>query len=174
MGGNTDLAIGVHPPFDAPTTNGLPQNLEESISTFQLNDIEALTSLLDTHRGDIAAVILDPRKAGVEPNADFLEYLAEMRDEREFCLVFDEVVTGFRVSPGSYQARCGVTPDLTTLGKCLGGGLPVGALVGRADLFENARPDIDIQVEDRVIAGGGTFSENPMTLVAGLETLKFI
>lgn len=173
-GGNTDLAIGVHPPFDSPTTRGLPPNVEASVSTFRLNDIDSVSALLDAHRGDVAAVILDPRKAGIEPDSEFLQFLAEMRDEREFCLIFDEVVTGFRVSPGSYQARCGVTPDLTTLGKCLGGGLPVGALVGRADLFENARPDIDVPADDRVIAGGGTFSENPMTLVAGVKTLEFI
>jgi glutamate-1-semialdehyde 2,1-aminomutase len=89
-------------------------------------------------------------------------------------LIFDEVVTGFRFKPGSYQARVGVEPDLTTLGKVLGGGLPVGAIAGRANLFENARPDAASSAGERVLAGGGTFSMNPMTATAGLETLSVL
>ena len=84
------------------------------------------------------------------------------------------MVTGYRVSPGSYQARIDVLPDLTTLGKFLGGGLAAGAVCGRAELFENARPDVDIRPDERVIAGGGTFSANPMTAATGLASLDIL
>jgi glutamate-1-semialdehyde 2,1-aminomutase len=173
-GGNTDLAKDVYPPFDEPTTVGLPPGAAEHVHSFRLNDRAAVDALLDEHKGEVAAVILDPRKGGTPPDDEFLRYLKEQSEQREFLLIFDEVVTGFRVSPGSYQARVGVHPDLTALGKCLGGELPVGALAGRAELFDAARPDIDIDPSERIIAGGGTFSVNPMTLTAGNAMLSVI
>lgn len=173
-GGNTDLAVSVYPPFDQPTTAGLPPGAAEHVHAFRLNDEQSLTDLLDEYRGDIAAIIVDPRKGGVPPTEEFLDVLTDAREDDGVLLIFDEVVTGFRVSPGSYQARVGVTPDLTALGKILGGGLPVGALCGRAELFEPARPDVAVPPDERVIAGGGTFSMNPTTAAAGLATLSVL
>lgn len=161
-GGNTDLVVSVHPPFDEPTTAGLPPGAADHVRSFRLNDEQSITSLFEEHRGDVAAVIVDPRKGGVPPTDEFLGLLEDARAADGVQLIFDEVVTGFRVSPGSYQERVGITPDLTTLGKVLGGGLPVGAVYGRTELFETARLDVDVSPDERVIAGGGTFSINPI------------
>lgn len=98
--------------------------------------------------------------------------MTDLSEDQGFLLISYEVVTGFRVSPGTYQERVGVTPDLTTLGKIAGGGAPVGALCGRPDVFEPAKPDAP--PEERVLAGGGTFTANPITAVAGLATLDVI
>ncbi len=171
-GGNTDLAHAVHAPFDDPTTNGLPPGPAEYCHAFPLNDEAATTELFEAHAGEVAAVIVDPRQAGTEPDIEFLRFLADMAADEGALFVLDEVVTGFRVAPGSYGARVGIDPDLTTLGKILGGGMPVGAIAGRAELFEPAAPDA--ATEDRVLAGGGTFSGNPLTAVAGVATFDVL
>lgn len=171
-GGNTDLSIAVYPPFDSPTTHGLPPGPESYCHAFELNNKDSLIDLFEDYRDEIAAVIVDPRKGGVPPEDEFLQFINDAREDEGFQLIFDEVVTGCRVSPGSYQARVGVSPDITTLGKIIGGGLPVGALCGRAELFEPAKPDA--APDERVLAGGGTFSMNPMTCVAGYTTLETI
>ncbi|MDY6819162.1 MAG: aminotransferase class III-fold pyridoxal phosphate-dependent enzyme [Halobacteriales archaeon] len=173
-GGNTDLSVGVYPPFDAPTTDGLPPGPADHVDLFDVNDADSVAEQLERHGEDVAALIIDPRRGGTEPTDEFLSFLEDMRETYGFQLLFDEVVTGFRVSPGSYQARVDITPDLTTLGKIPGGGLPIGALAGRADLFDPARPDIDVPADERVLAGGGTFTMNPMTAVAGNTTLGII
>lgn len=174
-GGNTDLSGFIHAPFNEPDTVGLPAELTESLRGFPVNDREAVADLLAEH--EVAAVIVEPMLlagGGVPAREAFLRFLKDESEDRGFQLIFDEVVTGFRVSPGSSQARLGITPDLTTLGKVLGGGFPVGALCGRAALFENARPDTEVPATDRVLAGGGTFTANPMTATAGLATLDVI
>ncbi|MFB6299416.1 MAG: aspartate aminotransferase family protein [Halobacteriales archaeon] len=174
-GGNTDLSKAIHAPFDEPVTTGLPPGAEEHIHAFPVNDREAVTTLLDEH--EVAAIIIEPMLlagGGVTCDDGFLEFLREETANRDILLIFDEVVTGFRVSPGSYQARVDVIPDMTTFGKFLGGGLPVGGLGGRADLFENARPDVDVPPADRVLAGGGTFTNNPMTATAGVRSLEIV
>lgn len=172
-GGNTDLATAIHAPFDAPDTVGLPPGVEEHVHAFPLNDREAVTALLEEY--DVGGIIIEPvllAGGGVEAKEDFLRFLRTKTEERGIVLIFDEVATGFRVSPGSYQARIDVTPDLTTLGKFVGGGLSVGALAGRVDLFEAARPDYDGDAP--VLAGGGTFSMNPLTATTGLASVDVL
>ncbi|MFW6458392.1 MAG: aspartate aminotransferase family protein [Halodesulfurarchaeum sp.] len=172
-GGNSDLSAAVHAPYHTPTTAGLPPGVEEHVHAFALNDEERVLELLEGH--DVGAVIVEPMllaAGGVECDKEFLAMLREEADDRDFVLIFDEVVTGFRFSPGSYQARVGIEPDLTTFGKVAGGGFPIGGLVGSASLFERARPDS--AVETPILAGGGTFTMNPMTATAGLATLQVI
>ncbi|MFB6304564.1 MAG: aspartate aminotransferase family protein [Haloferacaceae archaeon] len=172
-GGNTDLSAAIHAPFDEPASVGLPPGAEEHVHAFPLGDREAVTALFDEH--EVGCVIVEPMLlagGGVEAGESFLQFLRDETERRDALLIFDEVVTGFRVSPGSYQARVGITPDLTTLGKFLGGGMPIGALCGRADLFAAARPDYD--GDEPVLAGGGTFTTNPMTAVAGLASLEVV
>lgn len=173
-GGSTDLAKAVHSPFDQQTTQGLPGNVADHVHAFPVNDEDAVTELLETY--DVAGIIIEPMLlagGGVECTPSFLEFLREETRERDARLIFDEVVTGFRVSPGSYQARVGIEPDLTTFGKVPGGGLPVGGLAGRADLFEATKP-VGVPAEEAVLAGGGTFTMNPMTATAGLATLEVL
>jgi glutamate-1-semialdehyde 2,1-aminomutase len=172
-GGNTDLADAIHAPFDEPESVGLPPGVPEYVHSFPLGDREALTELLDSY--EVGGMILEPMLlagGGVEADEEFLRFVREETRRRDVVLIFDEVVTGFRVSPGSYQARVDVTPDLTTLGKFLGGGLPAGALAGRADIVERSRPDYE--GDDPVLAGGGTFSMNPATAAAGLASLDVV
>lgn len=171
-GGNTDLAHQVAPPFDRPTTAGLPAGVGSSVTGIDLADREAVVDDLDRMGDELAAVIVDPRRATVPGDpVDVLKLLAREREERGFLLIIDEVVTGFRTSPGSYQARHDLRPDLTTLGKVLGGGMPVAAVTGRAALFEPARPDVRVEPDRRVLAGGGTFSHHPLAATAGVATL---
>lgn len=173
-GGNTDLAAAVHAPFDEPTTAGLPPGVEDHVHAFPVNDVAAVLDLLDEY--EVAGVVIEPvllAGGGVQCLDSFLEFLRTETRERDIRLIFDEVVTGLRVSPGSYQARIGVDPDLTTVGKVLGGGLPIGGLAGRAGLFERAKPG-GSATETPVLAGGGTFTMNPMTAAAGLATLDVI
>jgi glutamate-1-semialdehyde 2,1-aminomutase len=176
-GGNTDLSAAIHAPFDEPATAGLPPGAREHVHAFPVNDREAVTALLDDHGDDLAAIVIEPMLlagGGVEAEPTFLRFLREATADRDALLIFDEVVTGFRVSPGSHQARVDVDPDLTTLGKFLGGGLPVGALAGRTDVFQAARPDVDRPAAEGVLAGGGTFTHNPMTAAAGLASLDVL
>ena len=172
-GGNTDLANFVNAPFDEPDTIGLPPGMDDALVGFPINDREAVADLLAEH--DVAGVIVEPMLlggGGIEADPEFLSFLRDEADDRGFVLILDEVVTGFRVAPGSMQERHGIMPDLTTLGKVLGGGLPVGAICGHASLFERSNPTVP--AGEAVIAGGGTFSSNPMTAVAGLATLDVI
>ena len=172
-GGNTDLAKAVHSPFDGPTTAGLPAGVADQVHAVPVNDPAAVEAVFEAQ--DVAGVIVEPMLlagGGVQAEDSFLEFLREETHARDAVLIFDEVVTGFRVSPGSYQARVGIEPDLTTFGKVAGGGLPVGGLAGRADLFEPSEPGAP--PERAVLAGGGTFTMNPMTATAGLETLAVI
>ncbi len=173
-GGNTDLSAAVHTPFDAQTTAGLPPGVEDHVHAFPVNDEAAVTELFENY--DVGGIIVEPMLlagGGVECDRSFLEFLREETAARDARLIFDEVVTGFRVSPGSYQARVGIEPDLTTFGKVAGGGLPIGGVAGRAEFFETTRPR-GVPPEKAVLAGGGTFTMNPMTATAGLATLDVI
>src|SRR5690606_27854279 len=122
------------------------------------------------HPGEIAAVILEPvcgNMGCVAPQPGFLEGLRALTTERGALLVFDEVMTGFRVAEGGAQALYGITPDLTTLGKVIGGGLPVGAYGGREDLMRMIAPDGPVYQ-------AGTLSGNPLAVAAGLATLRYL
>jgi len=176
-GGNSEFIEAVHVPFDEPATNGLAPGVAEHLKSFPVNDQEAVLDILEAHRGNVAAVILEPMLGGgggLECDEEFLQFLEDASRDFGFAFILDEVVTGFRTSPGSYQARVGVSPDLTTVGKFLGGGLAVGAVGGRSEFFEAARPDIGVPAEKRVSTGGGTFSANPLMAAAGLAALEVV
>jgi glutamate-1-semialdehyde 2,1-aminomutase len=132
------------------------------------NDLEAVAALVDRHGGELAAVVVEPVAGNmglVPPVAGFLDGLRELTAACGALLVFDEVMTGFRVHPGGGQALYGVTPDLTTLGKVIGGGLPVGAYGGRGDVLELVSPSGPVYQ-------AGTLSGNPLAMTAGIETLR--
>jgi glutamate-1-semialdehyde 2,1-aminomutase len=153
-----------------PDSPGVPRSTTASTLTAPYNDLEAVKQLFAENGGEIAGVILEPvvGNAGfITPEPGFLEGLREITREHGALLVFDEVMTGFRISYGGAQARFGITPDLTTMGKVIGGGLPVGAYGGRADIMAMVAPAGPMYQ-------AGTLSGNPLAMTAGIKTLELL
>ena len=153
-----------------PDSPGVPAELSRLTITAPFNDLDEVTRLFLAHPGEIAAVIVEPvvGNAGFIPPADgFLDGLRRVTAEDGALLVFDEVMTGFRVAPGGAQERFGVQPDLTTLGKVIGGGLPVGAYGGRRDVMSRIAPAGPVYQ-------AGTLSGNPVAMAAGIAQLELI
>ena len=151
-----------------PDSAGIPSSLASLTSTVPFNDIEALKHVFQEKGSEIACVILEPAPANAGlylPEPGFLEAIQKLCNEHGALLIFDEVMTGFRLAPGGAQEIYGITPDLTTLGKVIGGGLPVGAFGGRADLMDHLAPLGPVYQ-------AGTLSGNPLALAAGLAQLK--
>jgi glutamate-1-semialdehyde 2,1-aminomutase len=151
-----------------PDSAGVPGALAELTLTLPFNDLDAVTAAFQREGRDIAAIILEPVPANAGlylPEPGFLEGLRTLCDAHGALLIFDEVMTGFRLAPGGYQQRCGIRPDLTALGKVIGGGLPVGAFGGRADIMDHLSPDGPVYQ-------AGTLSGNPLALAAGLAQLR--
>lgn len=150
-----------------PGTPGVPPEHVAHTTTAPFNDLDAVEEIMRSAGGDMACIIVEPvaGNMGVVPPAEgFLEGLREKTDEYGCVLIFDEVITGFRLGMGGYQEISGVTPDITTLGKVLGGGLPLGAFGGRADLMNNLAPDGPVYQ-------AGTLSGNPLAVASGIATL---
>jgi glutamate-1-semialdehyde 2,1-aminomutase len=151
-----------------PDSPGVPRALAELTLTAPFNDGPAVEAAFARHGDALAAVIVEPYvgNAGfIPPLPGFHEALRSLCDRHGALLIFDEVMTGFRVAPGGAQERLGVRPDLTTLGKIIGGGLPVGAYGGRADLMRRIAPAGPVYQ-------AGTLSGNPLAMAAGLATLR--
>ncbi|WP_277678281.1 glutamate-1-semialdehyde 2,1-aminomutase [Gracilibacillus dipsosauri] len=151
-----------------PDSPGVPESVAKHTITVPYNDIESLKYAFNEFGKDIAAVIVEPVSGNmgvVPPKGDFLQELRRITTENGSLLIFDEVMTGFRVGFHCAQGYFGVTPDLTCLGKVIGGGLPVGAYGGKRDIMESVAPVGDIYQ-------AGTLSGNPLAMTAGLETLK--
>jgi len=162
--GSGALTLGV------PTSPGVPVALAEHTLTLEYNNIDQVREVFGHVGGQIAAVIVEPVAGNmncVPPLPGFLEGLRDICSEYGSVLLFDEVMTGFRVALGGAQAHYGVTPDLTTLGKVVGGGLPVGAFGGRREIMEQIAPLGPVYQ-------AGTLSGNPVAMAAGLATLTKI
>lgn len=154
--------------FGVPTSPGVPADLARYTLTATFNDLDSVDALMAEHRGQIAAVIVEPVAGNmncVPPAPGFLQGLRERCSADSTVLIFDEVMSGFRVGPAGAAGRYGVTPDLTTLGKIIGGGLPVGAFGGRRELMQQLSPVGPVYQ-------AGTLSGNPLAVSAGLATLK--
>ena len=154
--------------FSLPGSAGVPAAVAAQTLVATYNDLQSVAGLLDHHPGQVAAVIVEPIAANmgvVAPVDGFLEGLRRLADRAGALLVFDEVITGFRVAPGGAQELYGVRPDLTVLGKIIGGGLPVGAYGGRADL-------LDLVAPAGPVYQAGTLSGHPLVMAAGEATLK--
>ena len=152
----------------AASSAGVPAGCTDDTLVARYNHREDVEELLREHGPDLAAIIVEPVAANVGlilPEAGFLSFLRAATSACGALLVFDEVISGFRFTFGGYQNLCGVTPDLTCLGKIIGGGLPVGALGGRADVMERLAPLGDVYQ-------AGTLSGNPVSVAAGLATLR--
>ena len=156
--------------FGVPDSLGVPADLARHTLTLPYNDLAAVRTLFAARGSEIAAVIVEPVAGNmgvIPPRPDFLAGLREITRRHGALLIFDEVITGFRIAWGGAQEVFGVRPDLTCLGKIVGGGLPVGAYGGRADIMEQVAP-----------LGGiyqaGTLSGNPLAMAAGIETLTLL
>lgn len=172
-GGYDALQVAVKPPMDVPETSGLPEEAVKNTIVAPFNDIEATRQAVKNQ--EIAAFFVEPvlgAGGGIPAKKEFLRALKELSREKQALLVFDEVITGFRLSPGGAQKFYGVTPDLAVLGKILGGGFPVGAIVGRRETMQ--RLDATIYDRPQLCFHGGTFSANPITMTAGLTMLKLL
>jgi glutamate-1-semialdehyde 2,1-aminomutase len=153
-----------------PDSPGVPPATVEDTLVAPFNDLEAVAALFQKFPTQIAAVIVEPVAGNmgvVPPQAGFLEGLRELTEQHSAVLIFDEVMTGFRVHPGGAQTLYDIQPDLTTLGKVIGGGLPVGAYGGRREIMELIAPSGPVYQ-------AGTLSGNPLAMTAGITTLQHL
>jgi len=176
-GANSDLSLGIKMPYEREESLGLLPELQEYTKVIPFNELSGSIEVIRQNKKDLAGIIVEPviGEGGFTPAAK--EYLQMLRSETQTLkalLIFDEVISCFRVALGGAQERFNVVPDLTTLGKIAGGGLPVGALVGRREIIEISSPEKKGNKWERVLIGGGTFSAHPLTAVAGLAMLRYL
>ncbi|MBI2952242.1 glutamate-1-semialdehyde 2,1-aminomutase [bacterium] len=163
--GSSALTLG------APDSPGVPEGIAQNTINASYNDLGAVKKIVSENKGQIAAVIVEPVAGNmgvVPPKEGFLKGLREVTASEGIVLIFDEVITGFRLAPGGAQERFGVTPDLTTLGKIIGGGLPVGAFGGRREIMGHISP------LGKRVSQAGTLSGNPLAMAAGYAVLQHL
>jgi glutamate-1-semialdehyde 2,1-aminomutase len=176
-GANSDLSFGIKMPYEKEESLGLLPELQQYTKTIPFNDLSGSLEIIHQNKNDLAGIIIEPviGEGGFIPAT--LEYLKMLRSETEtlgVLLIFDEVISGFRVALGGAQERFGIIPDLTTLGKIMGGGLPVGALVGKREILEKTSPEKKGNKWEKIMIGGGTFSSHPITMAAGFAMLHYL
>lgn len=153
-----------------PASPGVPEEVTQNTISIPFNDLKLLKDTLDKERNSLAAVIVEPVPANmgvVLPNKDFIPSLRQWTQDMGIVLIFDEVITGFRLSPGGAQQYFGIMPDITCLGKIIGGGLPVGAYGGKKEIMEMIAPSGPVYQ-------AGTLSGNPLATAAGIATLEVL
>jgi len=154
-------------PVSTPHSKGIPPSVTADVVIAPWNEQAILRSILDAHAGELAAIIAEPvvaNNACIMPAPGFLELLREECSARGILLIFDEIVTGFRIAPGGAQQHFGVTPDLAVFSKALGGGFPIAAFAGRRDVME--------PIAQNTVKHGGTYNGNPVCAAAALATLR--
>jgi glutamate-1-semialdehyde 2,1-aminomutase len=172
-GGYDALHIGVKQPFDLPESAGLTRGALQDTILLPFNDLEGVEKgLRNEHPASIVVEPMLGAGGGIPAEKEFLRGLREFCDKSDILLIFDEVITGFRLAPGGGQEYYGVKPDITVLGKILGGGFPIGAFCGSRKIMK--RLDITTYKRPHYSFHGGTFSGNPITMTAGLATLKIL
>ena len=153
-----------------PDSPGVPEESTKNTILAPFNDEESIREIIQENKDEIACIILEPIMGNigcVPPKEGYLKFLREITEENDIILIFDEVITGFRLSKGGAQEYYGVTPDLVTFGKILGGGFPMGAIAGKKELIEQFAPSGKVYQ-------AGTFSGNPMSINGGISTLKLL
>ncbi len=153
-----------------PDSPGVPKGLAKNTLTATFNDIASVKKVIDANRGKVACLIVEPIPGNmgvILPKKGFLESLRRITAKEKIVLIFDEVISGFRVAPGGAQELYGITPDLTILGKIIGGGLPVGAFGGKKEIMECLSPTGPVYQ-------AGTLSGNPLAVTAGIATLTLL
>jgi glutamate-1-semialdehyde 2,1-aminomutase len=159
-------------PQPIPDSAGIPKSVRDEVLVAPFNDLDTVASLIREHKSELAGIIVEPFQRLIPPAPGFLEGLRKLTQDNGLLLIFDEVVTGFRFAYGGAQAYFGVTPDICTLGKAIGGGLPLAAVAGRADIM--AHFDKSAVAEERFVMQIGTLSGNPIAAAAGLKTLEIL
>ncbi len=176
-GYNSALSVGVSFPYEVPESAGLDPSDEHLVRLARFNDVDSTSKLLSRDSSDVAAVILEPLMGagGVLPaDLEYLKALREQCDKIGALLIFDEIITGFRLALGGAQEYYGVQPDLCTLGKILGGGLPASAVAGRREILDLVDMTAHRPKQERCWIGGGTFSEQALAMRAGIATLDHL
>lgn len=156
--------------FGVPNTPGVTKGTAHDTLTAKFNNLDSVTQLFEQNKNQIAAVIIEPVTGNmgvIVPDKEFIEGVRKLCDEHKTILIFDEVMTGFRLSKAGAQGILGITPDLTTLGKIIGGGLPVGAYGGKQEIMDYLAPKGPVYQ-------AGTLSGNPLAMSAGLTTLRIL
>ncbi len=159
-------------PQAVPDSAGIPESVRSEMLIAPFNDPDYIRSLLAEHGKDVAGIIVEPLQRIIPPEPGFLQLLREEADKYGIVLIFDEVVTGFRFAYGGAQELYGVTPDIATLGKIIGGGFPLAAIAGRADIM--AHFDKAAVGAEKWLMQLGTLSGNPVAAVAGLKTMEVL
>ena len=159
-------------PGAVPDSAGIPQSVRDDVLVAPFNDADFIRSLVAERSNEIAAIIVEPLQRIVPPEPGFLEALREVCSQNGILLIFDEIVTGFRLAYGGAQERYGVVPDICTLGKVIGGGFPLAAIAASADIM--AHFDIGRVGTEGFLMQVGTLSGNPVASVAGLKTLEIL
>lgn len=159
-------------PTPVPDSAGIPKNVRDDIVVAPFNDLDAVKSLVAQHKDELAAIIVEPFQRLIAPKPGFLEGLRKLTEETGIVLIFDEVVTGFRWHYSGAQAYYGVTPDLATFGKVIGGGFPLAAIAGREDIMRHFNKSA--VPEDEFLVQIGTLSGNPVASAAGLATMEIL
>ena len=171
-GANDTLYYDVGGIFGGEGPPGLPNAEKAGVITFEINN-ENTFDLIKQNSHNLAAIILEPvlgGGGGFSVDIEFLKRLREETEKYDILLIFDEVITGYRFIDALFQNEINIIPDLTTMGKIIGGGMPIGAIGGRKEIIEQSSPE----VENQVLIGGGTFSGYPLSMIAGLKTLELL
>ena len=176
-GWSDTVAATLLPGCDEPACVGVPDVASGCQLILPQNDPDALARALEEHQGQVAAVILEPTGAtmgSVPIDPSLLPVVRELTERTGTVLIFDEVVTGFRIAPGGAQGYYGITPDMTTLAKIVAGGLPGGAVAGRADLLGQIEMEDGARMRSGRVAHPGTFNANPLSAAAGAAALAIV
>lgn len=176
-GYNTNLLQSVNYPFELDEGLGLIEDEEQFVESIPFNDLERSLKILNTISDDLACIIVEPVLGGagcITPERDYLHGLQEFAKSNDALFILDEIVTGFRLSFKGAADEYKLEPDLFTLGKIVGGGLPIGVLCGDKDIMSLCNPVGRDKGEIVCYVGGGTFSANPLTMTAGLATLQYL
>jgi len=169
-----DLAGPSHSPMAVSNSAGLPSFILENTIVLPFNDSAAVERIIEKNKNELAAVIIEPVTRGfLPPDRDFLKSLRTVTEENNIVLIFDEIMTGFRLGLGGAQKYFGVTPDLVALGKIVGGGLPIGIFAGKSELMELLSP-LGAKIPSDYVFHSGTFNGCPTVLAAGLATIEIL
>ena len=176
-GFNTDLMQSVNYPFEIDEGVGMTGREGDFVESIPFNDLDRSIRLLESVKDDLACIIIEPLLGGggcIPADINFLKGLEEYCKRNDILFILDEIVTGFRLNFGSVSSLYHLNPDMITLGKIVGGGLPIGVVCGKKEIMKVANPVENTNKEQLCYIGGGTFSSNPLTMTAGYTTLDYI